>query len=117
MNPFDPDDYPLRPTVRRLSRLWWGERRLVLLGLVCALGYTTLTLTVSILIQRAIDNAIVPDQVGRLWPYVLAILALALARFWINFTRRYATARVGVRLEARLRQMLYEGYLGFPRAF
>ncbi|HEX2378756.1 MAG TPA: ABC transporter ATP-binding protein [Gaiellales bacterium] len=117
MNPFDPDDYPLRPTVRRLSRLWWGERRLVLLGLVCALGYTTLTLTVSILIQRAIDNAIVPDHVGRLWPYVLAILALALARFWINFTRRYATARVGVRLEARLRQMLYEGYLGFPRAF
>jgi ABC-type multidrug transport system fused ATPase/permease subunit len=117
MNPFDPDDYPLRPTVRRLSRLWWGERRLVLLGLVCALGYTTLTLTVSILIQRAIDNAIVPDQVGQLWPYVLAILALALARFWINFTRRYATARVGVRLEARLRQMLYEGYLGFPRAF
>ena len=117
MNPFDPDDYPLRPTVRRLSRLWWGERRLVILGLVCALGYTTLTLTISILIQRAIDNAIVPDHVGRLWPYVLAILALALARFWINFTRRFATARVGVRLEARLRQMLYEGYLGFPRAF
>ena len=44
MNPFDPDDYPLRPTVRRLSHLWWGERRLVLLGLACALAYTALTL-------------------------------------------------------------------------
>jgi ABC-type multidrug transport system fused ATPase/permease subunit len=117
MNPFDPDDYPLRPTVRRLSRLWWGERRLVLIGLACALAYTTLTLTVSVLIQRAIDHAIVPKHVDALWPYVLAILGLAVARFWINFTRRYATARVGVRLEARLRQMLYEGYLGFPRAF
>jgi ATP-binding cassette subfamily B protein len=117
MNPFDPDDYPLRPTVRRLSHLWWGERRLVLLGLACALAYTTLTLTVSVLIQRAIDHAIVPNHVGALWPYVLALLGLALARFWINFTRRYATARVGVRLEAQLRQMLYEGYLGFPRAF
>jgi ABC-type multidrug transport system fused ATPase/permease subunit len=117
MNPFDPDDFPLRPTLRRLSRLWWGERRLVVLGLVCALGYTTLTLTVSILIQRAIDHAIVPDHVGRLWPYVLAILGLAVARFWINFTRRFATARVGVRLEAELRRMLYDGYLGFPRAF
>jgi ATP-binding cassette subfamily B protein len=117
MNPFDPDDYPLRPTVRRLSHLWWGERRLVLLGLACALAYTALTLTVSVLIQRAIDNAIVPKHVGALRPYVLAILGLALARFWINFTRRYATARVGVRVEARLRQMLYEGYLGFPRAF
>jgi ABC-type multidrug transport system fused ATPase/permease subunit len=117
MNPFDPDDYPLRPTLRRLSHLWWGERRLVLLGLVCALGYTALTLTISVLIQRAIDHAIVPNHVGRLWPYVIAILALGLARFWINFTRRYATARVGVRLEARLREMLYAGYLGFPRAF
>jgi len=29
MNPFDPADYPLRPTVRRLSHLWWGERRTV----------------------------------------------------------------------------------------
>jgi ABC-type multidrug transport system fused ATPase/permease subunit len=117
MNPFDPDDYPLRPTVRRLSHLWWGERRLVILGLACALAYTGLTLSVSVLIQRAIDHAIVPDQVGKLWPYVLAILGLSVARFWINFTRRFATARVGVRLEARLRQMLYEGYLGFPRAF
>ena len=58
-----------------------------------------------------------PSHPSALWPYVLAILGLALARFWINFTRRYATARIGVRLEARLRQMLYEGYLGFPRAF
>jgi ABC-type multidrug transport system fused ATPase/permease subunit len=48
---------------------------------------------------------------------VVAILALALIRFWINFTRRYATARVGVRLEARLRELLYAGYLRFPRAF
>jgi ABC-type multidrug transport system fused ATPase/permease subunit len=84
---------------------------------VCALAYTVLTLSVSVLIQRAIDHAIVPKDIGALWPYVLAILGLALARFWINFTRRYATARIGVRLEAQLRQMLYEGYLGFPRAF
>ena len=76
MNPFDPDDFPLRPTVRRLSHLWWGERRLVCLGLACALAYTGLTLTVSILIQRAIDNAIVPARIGDLWPYVLAILGL-----------------------------------------
>ena len=117
MNPFDPEDYPLRPTVRRLSHLWWRERRLVLLGLGCALGYTTLSLTISVLIQRAIDHAIVPGHVGAVWPYVIAILGLALVRFWVNFTRRFATARVGVRLEARLRQMLYAGYLRFPRAF
>jgi ATP-binding cassette, subfamily B, bacterial len=117
MNPFDPEDYPLRPTVRRLARLWWDERRLVLIGLACALAYTSLTLTVSVLIQRAIDGAIVPGSTGALWPYVVAIMVLALARFWVNYTRRYATSRVGIRLEARLREMLYAGYLRFPRAF
>jgi ATP-binding cassette, subfamily B, bacterial len=117
MNPFDPEDYPLRPTVRRLARLWWDERRLVLVGLACALAYTTITLTVSVLIQRAIDGAIVPGSGGSLWPYVVAIMALALARFWVNYTRRFATSRVGIRLEARLREMLYAGYLRFPRAF
>jgi ABC-type multidrug transport system fused ATPase/permease subunit len=117
MNPFDPEDYPLRPTVRRLARLWWDERRLVLIGLACALAYTALTLTVSVLIQRAIDGAIVPGSTGALWPYIVAIMALALARFWVNYTRRFATSRVGIRLEARLREMLYAGYLGFPRAF
>ena len=117
MNPFDPDDYPLRPTVRRLSHLWWGERRLVLIGLACALVYTTLTLTIAVLIQRAIDHAIVPSHSRRSGRTCSPSSGLALARFWINFTRRYATARIGVRLEAQLRQMLYEGYLGFPRAF
>jgi ATP-binding cassette, subfamily B, bacterial len=117
MNPFDPEDYPLRPTVRRLARLWWDERRLVLIGLACALAYTSITLTVSVLIQRAIDGAIVPGSGGALWPYIVAIMALALARFWVNYTRRFATSRVGIRLEARLREMLYAGYLRFPRAF
>ena len=117
MNPFAPEDYPLRPTVRRLRVLWWQERRLVLIGLGCALAYTGLSLAIPILIQRAIDNSIVPDRTGTLWPYIAAILALAVVRFWINYTRRYSTARTGVRLEARLREMLYEGYLRFPRAF
>ncbi len=117
MNPFDPEDYPLRPTVRRLTVLWWQERRFVVIGLSCALAYTGLSLAIPILIQRAIDDSIVPNRTGALWPYVAAILALAGVRFWINFTRRYATARTGVRLEARLREMLYAGYLRFPRAF
>jgi ABC-type multidrug transport system fused ATPase/permease subunit len=117
MNPFDPEDYPLRPTVRRLTVLWWEERRFVLIALGCALAYTGLSLAIPILIQRAIDDSIVPGRTGALWPYVVAILALAAVRFWVNFTRRYATARTGVRLEARLRGMLYAGYLRFPRAF
>ncbi len=106
-----------RVSIRRLIPIWWGERSLVLLGLACAFAYTTLSITIPVLLQRAIDNAIVPQDTGALWPYLAAILVLSAVRFVINFTRRYATARVGVRLEARLRWMLYRGYLRFPRAF
>jgi ABC-type multidrug transport system fused ATPase/permease subunit len=35
----------------------------------------------------------------------------------VNFLRRYATARVGVGVEARMRELLYAAYLHFPRAF
>jgi ABC-type multidrug transport system fused ATPase/permease subunit len=117
MQTVDPEDYPLRPTVRRLIPLWWGERRLVLLGLACALGYTVLSLAIPTLTQRAIDHAVLKGRLGDLWPYAGAILVLAVIRFGVNFTRRYATARIGVRLEARMRELLYQGYLSFPRAF
>jgi len=90
---------------------------MVVLGLACALGYTLLSLAIPTLIQRAIDRAIVPGHPGDLWPYVAAILGLGAIRSGINFTRRYATARIGVRIEARMRELLYSGYLGFPRAF
>ena len=62
------------------------------------------------------------DRAGRrrplgLWPYLVAILVLSVFRFGANFTRRYATARVGIRVEARMRELLYQAYLRFPRAF
>jgi ABC-type multidrug transport system fused ATPase/permease subunit len=105
------------PTLRRLLSLWREQGRWVALGLACALAYTTLSLAIPALIQRAIDRAIVPGHSSRLWPYVLAILALSLIRFAVNFTRRSATARIGVHIEARMRELLYDAYLSFPRAF
>ncbi len=117
VNEVDPADYPMWPTVRRLLGLWREESRLVALGLVCAVVYTVLSLAIPALLQRVIDDAVVPGRPARVWPYVAAILVLAGLRFWVNFTRRYATSRVGVRLEARMRELLYRAYLEFPRAF
>jgi ABC-type multidrug transport system fused ATPase/permease subunit len=85
-------------------------------GLFFALCYTLISLTIPILTQRAIDRAIV-THAQRLWPYVVAIVGLSTIRFLINFTRRYATARIGVRIEARMRELLYNAYLRYPRAF
>jgi len=117
VNVVDPTDLPLRPTLGRLFPLWWEQRRLVTIGLTCALAFTGLSIAIPILIQRTIDEAIVGPHDGRLLPYLLVIIALAAFRFGVNFTRRFATARVGVAVEARLRGMLYHAYLRYPRAF
>jgi ATP-binding cassette subfamily B protein len=76
-------------------------------------------LAIPIVIQRAIDHAIAPTNGHRaaLWPYLTIVIVLAVARFFVNFTRRYATARTGVRVEARMRELLYQAYLRYPRAF
>ena len=117
MNHVDPPDLALWPTLRRLYPLWWEQRRLVAIGFACALAFTTLSITIPILIKRVIDEAIVGPYDDRLVPYLVIIVVLATLRFVVNFTRRFATARVGIAVEARLRGMLYHAYLTYPRAF
>src|SRR5689334_939474 len=116
MSRVDPPDYPAWPTGRRLLTLWWEQRRLAFRGLVCAFAYSAVSLAIPVLIQRAIDNSVVHHR-QPLWPYVAAIVVFAFLRMGINFTRRYATARVGIRIEARMRELLYQAYLVFPREF
>jgi ATP-binding cassette, subfamily B, bacterial len=115
----DPQDLDFLPTARRLLRVWIIEWRLVLIGVSCAFVTVALSISIPLLIRYAIDHSIAPVSVERkpLAPFVAAILALAIARFLSNFTRRYATARVGIRTEARMREYLYRAYLRFPRAF
>ena len=113
----DPPDLGLLPTFRRLLRLWREQWKLGVFSLVCALAYTLISIAIPILISQAIDNAIVPHKESKLPPYLAAIGGLALLRFVINFNRRYATARIGIRIEARMRELLYQAYLRYPRAF
>ena len=117
VNPVDPPDLGLLPTFRRLIPLWWEERRLGFFGLTCSVFYTLISIAIPLwLIQPAIDNAIVNHR-KPLWPYLATIVGLAAARFVINFNRRFATARIGIRIEARMRELLYQAYLRYPRAF
>jgi ABC-type multidrug transport system fused ATPase/permease subunit len=117
MHDVDPPDLSSRATLARLFPLWWEQRRLVGIGLAFALAFTALSMTIPILIQRVIDEAIVGPHDGRLLPYLGVILVLAALRFAVNFSRRFATARVGIAVEARLRELLYHAYLTYPRAF
>ena len=117
MQHVDPPDLKLWPTLRHLYPLWRAQWRLVILGLCCALVFTGLSLAIPILIQRTIDNAIDGGDSSLLLPYLAAITVIAALRFVFNFTRRYSTARIGIAVEARLRGMMYDAYLSFPRAF
>jgi ABC-type multidrug transport system fused ATPase/permease subunit len=116
VNPVDPPDLGMLPTFRRLLRLWRNEWRLGLLGLSLALVYTAISIAIPLTIQRAVDHAIVSHE-KPLWPYILVIVGLAAIRFVGNFTRRFATARIGIRIEAKMRELLYTAYLRYPRAF
>jgi ABC-type multidrug transport system fused ATPase/permease subunit len=115
----NPPDLGLWPTAKGLARLWREQGQLVMLGLGCALVYSGLALAIPIVIRHAIDNAIAPKSGHRaaLWPYLLAVFGLAILRFAFNLTRRYATARTGIRVEWRMRELLYQAYLRYPRAF
>ncbi len=107
----------VRPTLRRLFPLWWEQRRLVGLGLACALAFTGLSISIPVLTKFVIDDAIEGEHRDRLLPLLGLIVAVAIVRFFVNFTRRFATARVGIAVEARLRGLLYDAYLRYPRAF
>jgi ATP-binding cassette subfamily B protein len=115
----DPPDLGLWPTTKGLAGLWREQGQLVLVGLACALAYSAFTLAIPIVVQHAIDHSIKPTNGHResLWPYLGVIVVLALLRFPINFARRYATSRTGIRVEWRMRELLYQAYLRYPRAF
>ena len=118
MQHVDPPDLKLWPTLRHLFPLWRAQWRLVAIGLVCALVFTGLSLAIPIL-DPADDR-----QRDRRRRHIAAraatsalITVIAGVRFGVNFTRRYATARIGIAIEARLRGMMYDAYLRYPRAF
>ena len=102
-----------------MAGLWREQGRLVVIGLVCAFVYSGLSLLIPIVVRQAIDKSIAPTNGHHepLWPYLVAVILLATARFFINFTRRYATSRTGIRVEWRMRELLYQAYLRYPRAF
>jgi ABC-type multidrug transport system fused ATPase/permease subunit len=113
----DPPDLPLGSTLRHLVPLWWEQRRLALVGVALAFVVTALSLSVPILLQRTIDDAIDDGDRTLLLGYLATILVISALRFVAGFFRRFATARVGIAVEARLRSKLYAAYLHYPRAF
>jgi ABC-type multidrug transport system fused ATPase/permease subunit len=112
----DPPDHGLRLTTSRLRDVWRRQRRLTAIALLYALCYAALSLAIPVLVARTIDGSILHHD-RPLAPQLVIIGVLAALRSTVNFLRRYATARVGVGVEASMRELLYGAYLRFPRAF
>ena len=93
------------------------ERRLVGVGLLCALATTAFGIAIPVLVQRVIDNSIVAKDHSELALYLALIAVCAFLRFATNSTRRAITSRIGIVIENRLRAKLYDAYLTYPRAF
>jgi ABC-type multidrug transport system fused ATPase/permease subunit len=117
MHHVDPPDLPFWRTVRLLLPLWREQKWYVVLGVVSAFAVTAITIELARLIQSAIDEAIVPKQPGQLPPIIAAMVGLAAVRFAFNFMRRWSTSQIGIRIEARFRELLFSAYLRYPRAF
>ncbi len=117
MQNVDPSDLGLWATVRHLYPLWRAQGRQVAFAVALAFAVTLLSLAIPVLMQRVIDEAIDGEHPERLVPYLAAIVAVSALRFVASFFRRFATARIGIAVEARLRSLLYEAYLRYPRAF
>jgi ABC-type multidrug transport system fused ATPase/permease subunit len=113
----DPPDLSFGPTARHLTREWWVERRLVGIGLLCALATTAFGIAIPVLVQRVIDNSIVTRDHSQLALYLVLIALCACLRFATNSTRRAITSRIGIAIENRLRATLFDAYLTYPRAF
>src|SRR3954470_23829627 len=96
VNSVEPPDLGLLPTFRRLLRLWREQWKLGLIGLTCALAYTLISIAIPILIQRAIDNAIVPHKEDLLPPYLAAIGGAALLRLFFNFNPPHPAPRIRI---------------------
>ena len=114
---YDPPDIMLRPTARGLFGLWRDEWRLASLGLLSALRVTISSLAIPLLVQRAIDHAIVPrarrqavavpgrDHGARGHPAVRQLPA----------TVPHVAGRHPI--ENEMRRRLFAAYLTYPRAF
>lgn len=99
----DPD--PRKGWIRRLAPVVWSQKAVFLLGLGSGLLATTATVLVPLVVGRGLDAVDVGDTVT---PFVVALFALAVCRFVFGFVYRYNLFRAAHRIEADLRNLIYE---------
>jgi ATP-binding cassette subfamily B protein len=100
----DPD--PTKGWLRRLMPLVLAHRRLLVASLVAAAVSVLAMVAVPAVSARAIDEALVGRD-APLWPFVVAIAALGVARGVLAYAYRYGLYSMAYRIETDLRAVVY----------
>ena len=91
--------------IRRILPVFARQRRVFTVAVAAGLATVAVTVAVPIVIGRGVDAAAAGDDLSR---WVVALASLAAARFVLGFVYRYGLFRSAHRLDADLRNLVYE---------
>ena len=91
--------------IRRILPVFAQQRPVFAAAVAAGLAAVAVTVAVPIVIGRGVDAAAAGDDLRR---WVLALAILAAARFGLGFAYRYGLFRSAHRLDADLRNLVYE---------
>jgi ATP-binding cassette subfamily B protein len=93
--------------IRRLWELTARHRRDLQITLAAAIAGSLCQVIVP-LIEREIVDQVIVRQRSALWPWLLALLALAAATFGFSYVRRYRGGRVALEVQYDLRNAMHD---------
>jgi len=99
----DPDS--TKGWLRRLWPVVWSQKAIFLLGVTSGLAATTATVMVPLAVGLGLDAI---DDGDNVTPYVVTLFVLAVCRFVFGFVYRFNLFRAAHRIEADLRNLIYE---------
>ena len=91
--------------IRRILPVFARQRRVFAAAVAAGLAAVAVTVAVPIVIGRGVDVAAAGDDLSR---WVAALAVLAAARFGLGYAYRYGLFRSAHRLDADLRNLVYE---------
>jgi len=99
----DPDS--AKGWLRRLAPVVWAQKAVFVLGVSSGLLATVATVMVPLAVGNGLDAI---DDGDSVTPYVVALFVLAACRFVFGFVYRFNLFRAAHRIEADLRNLIYE---------
>ena len=105
------------PTPGWIRRLWpyiARQRRDVIIAVLAALGGSAAQTAVPLVAREIVDNVIV-DQRSMLWPWLVALVAMALFAFGLAYLRRYRGGSIGLNVQMDLRNDIHDHLVGLDQ--